>query len=47
MNEIFHYGRIFGIRKGPGYLYGQFNVLFKHTACEMEAAIDVQVCFQQ
>ena len=46
MNEIFHYGRIFGIRKGPGYLYGQFNV-FKHTACEMEAAIHVQVYFQQ
>ena len=34
MSKISHYCRIFGIRKGPEYLYQQFDVLPKISSCD-------------
>ena len=33
--------RIFGIRKGPEYLYQLFDVLLKQTTCEMKGLLQV------
>ena len=46
INGIFHYCKIFGIRKCPEYLYRLFDVLPKQATYEMKA-LQVQVYIKQ